>query len=944
MTDSQLPHQARIQHLQENLNLVCALLSDIERARLLSSDPTEKVRYAEQIADKKQQKSAFEQELRELGVLDPRPTVSPLPDNPYRGLAAFRAEDQANFFGREQVAQDLKKLVEQYHFVALIGASGSGKSSLLFAGLTPLLGDSWLVLDFRPKLRPFYQLSQTVIPARYDEGVAQDEAFTELPEKLAQQKIELGILLDAARNKHKKARLLLIADQFEELYTQTEASVRLAFVQCLLNAIEFANTHDAPLTILFSYRADFTGFAIASFGDLLNQQGKLFLDRMSQAELERAITEPALRAGVVLETGLLPRILEDVGQEAGRLPLLQFALRQLWEQQTNRCLTHQAYEAIGGIEQALATHANRALAGFDETEQQRIRQIFMQLVRFGEGTEDTRQVATQAHIADWELVKRLADQRLVMTGQDVDTQQQTVEVVHEALIRHWQPLQEWIQADRAFRLWQEGLRRDIQDNALLRDARLAVAREWLQQRELELPEAEQAFIRASIAQFEAEQAEKLRQRRHWTVFVMMFFVVALGLSGLAGWKWWLSEENLTLSIRNQSLMLSGLAEIELNKDHPATAIRLALEALPKYSETYPDRPFVAEAQDFLTRAINRQYQGIFEHDADVTEAMFSPSGTTILTISGKQAHLWDLNTRQRIYTLQEHTDDIRSAKFSFDGSRIITASKDKTARLWDAKTGKSLFTFSGHTDSLTSASFSPDGTIVITTSVDKTARIWDVKIGISLFVLDGHTKDITSAVFSPDGKKIVITTLDKTVRVWNVETGKQFLLLEGHMDVVWSASFSPDGKQIATTSADNTIRIWDSNIGKLLIVLEGHITAVMSASFSPDNSTIVTTSLLEGTARVWDVKTGNLLKILGEEHGKRMHAASFSPNSKLIIAISDKFVYVWDSKTGELLTTLRGHEASILSANFSPNGKWLVTASYDRTIRVWNAKTGKSWG
>jgi len=205
---------------------------------------------------------------------------------------------------------------------------------------------------------------------------------------------------------------------------------------------------------------------------------------------------------------------------------LPFALDQLWQQRVGRQLTHTAYDRMGGLQAALATYADSVLAGFSEVEQAQIRQIFVQLVHLGQGSEDTRQVATQAQVADWSLVARLADQRLVVTGLDEGAKQETVDVVHEALIRAWRPLQDWMESEQEFRVWQEGLRRDMKDGVLLRDAHLAVEQEWLAKQML--PTEEKAFIKASLAERDRRLAEKRRQQQRWAVFVMVFFVVAVG--------------------------------------------------------------------------------------------------------------------------------------------------------------------------------------------------------------------------------------------------------------------------------------------------------------------------------------------------------------------------------------------------------------------------------
>ncbi len=241
---------------------------------------------------------------------------------------------------------------------------------------------------------------------------------------------------------------------------------------------------------------------------------------MGRAGLETAIECPARQLGVKLEEGLAERILQDLGQEPGALPLLEFALTQLWERQQHRRLTHAAYEAIGGVTQALARHADETLARFQD-ERERLRRVFVQLVRPGEGTEDTRQVATREQVGadNWNLVTELADERLVVTGRNAQGQE-TVEVVHEALLRHWQPLRQWFEQDRQFRVWQNRLRLAVQEweekkrdeGGLLRGARLAEAEERLAKQGGWLTDEERKYIAASGALRQREAEEKDRQR------------------------------------------------------------------------------------------------------------------------------------------------------------------------------------------------------------------------------------------------------------------------------------------------------------------------------------------------------------------------------------------------------------------------------------------------
>lgn len=985
-------HQQRlIEELQENLATVNILLVRLQKARSLAEHPKEQLSLDEQIKEAKTHKLEYENALRAVGV-DPNEQQIERA-NPYKGLAFFRFEDRANFFGRERVSQALRELVEKFHFVALIGASGSGKSSVLQAGLRGVLAGEWLVLSCRPSMCPFAELSYAIAPLCYD-GMEREEALEKLPEKLALGDIGLATLLESTRRKQDKARLLLIIDQFEELFTQNTEAVQKKFTESLQKLLLQVDSQHLPLTVLLSYRADFTEFVIRFFGERLNQTGSVFLlGKMSRAELQTAIEQPAYQAGVQLEEGLLTRILEDVSEKEGLLPLLQFALAALWDKQEALCLTHQAYAAIGGIEQALANYADNVLTKFDNKQQEDVRRIFMQLVRFGEGTEDTRQVTTQARIHDWQLVAKLADERLVVTQQAGE--QGTAELVHEALIRHWQPLRQWIEADRKFRVWQENLRRYIQDKVLLQGVQLGIAQEWLKERGVELLAEERAFIEASIAGKEQREARRKRQQRLWTLMIFTFFVVALGLSIVAGWKWVESEKNLgqaqqksieaeerfNQSKRNQSRMLAGFAETELNNSRPATAMRLALEGLPNISETYPDRPFVTETYSILIQAMNEQYHGVFEDVAAVGEYVFHPNNKNLLTINRNAIYIWDIETGQFVRSWTAHTDFVLSASYSPDGTKIVTASQDKTAKIWDAHTGKLLFSLDGHTESVSLASYSPDNSRIVTASRDDTTKVWDANTGKLLFSLTKSKNNFNSASYSPNGSQIITLSwdeiaLENVVNIWDANIGKLLFFLKSE-DSFSSASYSPDSKHIVTVSSDDkkTISIWDANTGKLFFSFEHtHTKYVKSIKYNTSGTQIVTVSY-DNTVKIWDVKTKKLLSsheieevfFIGYSSDGLLIATSFYNYykdititrvshvgmSELSLAISTKlFIPTKDFEpyTPELyhnldnLPSFLAKEGYVSSAMYSPNGTRIITIFSDENAifaKIWDVNTGK---
>ncbi|MGB3761321.1 MAG: pentapeptide repeat-containing protein [Rivularia sp. (in: cyanobacteria)] len=381
-----------------------------------------------------------------------------VPNCPYKGLSAFREEDADFFFGRDEFVGKLLKAVNSKSLVPVVGASGSGKSSVVFAGLVPELrkNGNVQIVSFRPGDNPFDSLAV----ALKQFAVASTNSIQENADKERLEELELGIDL---RNDKKalcillkniatltlktdnNPRFIIIADQFEELYTLTPSEQRQSFLDALLYAVKFT-----PLfTLILTMRADFYGKAIAyrPFSDAL-QEGVYNLAPMNYEELESAIAKPAQAMKVDLEEGLTSRLIKDVANQPGLLPLLQFALTQLWDKQKNWFLTHQAYEEIGGIEKALANHADAVFHKLSAADKKRVERIFIQLVRLGEGVEDTRRVATRVEVGEenWDLVDYLAGEkvRLLVTGRDEVIGKETVEIVHEALIGNWLLLREWV--------------------------------------------------------------------------------------------------------------------------------------------------------------------------------------------------------------------------------------------------------------------------------------------------------------------------------------------------------------------------------------------------------------------------------------------------------------------------------------------------------------------
>ncbi|HSR35406.1 MAG TPA: BTAD domain-containing putative transcriptional regulator, partial [Anaerolineae bacterium] len=899
------------------------------------------------------------QELYELLSTSAWPDGAPFPGTmprreativgpcPYRGLAAFREEDAPFFFGREAFSGQLFEAVQRRSLVAVVvGSSGSGKSSTVFAGLLPRLRAeaNWLVLDARLGNYPFRALAGALTSA-LEPGLTETERLLEtqkLATALQQGEVDLYHVVMRALEVHSQARrLLLVVDQFEELYTLCpEPERQRCFLEVLLAAVQAGSgQRRSPIVLLLTLRADFMGQALAHrpFADAL-QDGSLLLGPMNREELRAAIEKPAELQGAAFETGLVERILDDVGEEPGNLPLLEFALTLLWERQTYGLLTHASYEEIGRVEGALARYADEVYEELDESERDQARQMFVQLVRPGEGTEDTRRVATRAELGDenWALAQHLADQRLVVTGRD-EAGAETAEVVHEALIQGWWVLRGWVEADRAFRTWQERLRAALRgweasegdEGALLRGAPLVEAEGWLAERGTELSSAELGYIEAGIALRERRQAERDRRRRRIIAGLAIGWVLALVLALLAGQQWQRAEGEEWEARRQASIGLASQALSELDGSFPERAVPLALEALEDY-------PYTWQAERALGQAVlEHRLQLVL---AGYTPVAWSPDGTRIATASDDStAIVWDGRTGERLGTLSGHQDAVSNLCWSPSGKAIATASDDGTARIWMAETAEELFTLSGHEGRVGAVVWSPSGDRVFTISDDATARVWDTATGEELLVL-AHGAPAVAAAWSPLGNQVVIGDSSGGVIIWDGRTGEELLVLKGHEEYVGDVSWAPSADRIVTASDDHTARVWDASTGEELQVLAGHRDQVWRARWSPAGDRVVTTAL-DASTRVWDPATGEVVLSFDPGDAAHLYAdVDWSPSGDQVATIRSSLgsVTVLDVETGVEVLTLAGHMGKVMNVDWSPAGPLILTASEDNTARVWD--------
>jgi WD40 repeat protein/serine/threonine protein kinase/TPR repeat protein len=437
-------------------------------------------------------------------------------------------------------------------------------------------------------------------------------------------------------------------------------------------------------------------------------------------------------------------------------------------------------------------------------------------------------------------------------------------------------------------------------------------------------------------------------RRHWIgigVTGVLMLTLAGGLAATSYEARIASEQRDAAAMQRdaalqaQSRLLTEAAAQHLKDSDVSGAQGIILEVLTHPEFTKMRTPAaIGVFQE--ARAVEAQLAVLAGHGDAVRRAIFSPDGTRIVTASfDRTARIWDARTGIQLAVLSGHDDRVYYAAYSPDGTRIVTASADKTARIWDAQSGVQLTVLSGHGDFVYCATYSPDGTRILTTSQDKTIRVWDAHTGAQLAVVP-HPGDVAySAHYSPDGTRIVTGSADGTARVWDTRTLAPLAVLSGHLNRVYSAAYSPDGTRIVTASKDGTARIWDARTAKVLLVLSGHGDFVTSAAFSPDGTRVVTAST-EGSARIWQARSGAQLAVLSNHHDF-VYSAAYSPDgTRIVTASHDKTVRTWDARTGAERMVLSGHGDAVGAAGYSPDGTRIVSASQDKTARIWDSHSG----
>lgn len=893
-------------------------------------------------------------------------------DNPFPGLRPFRVEERELFFGREGQSEAILRRLRDNRLLVLVGPSGSGKSSLINAGLLPHLrggflsdaGSHWRISKSRPQSDPIGELAAALCaPAVLgstggQQPSADDRALTEVTLRGS----SIG-LIDAVRLARLPARerIVVIIDQFEELFRFASISGPASheqdaalFVRLLLEA---AGQREVPIYVVLGLRSDYIGDCARFPGLPEAVMAALYLiPRMTREQQREAITGPVRFGGASIVPRLVNRLLNDISDDPDQLPILQHALMRTWEHWRTKgdklCPIDLAdYDAIGGMTNALSIHADDAYSKLaDERSKTIARLAFQCLSGKDVNSREARHPATVAMIAAVADVTpdaavevidhfRRPDRAFLTPqwGTQID-ENSIIDISHESLIRGWDKLRTWVKAEAedAKKYWdiaEAGDRNTKGEQSLWQDPELQLALDW---RETRKPnevwakryhpgfatamnfldrsrDARDAVRKAEEDRRNTEEARRKRELKFQRSVAYGALAVAAVIAALGAYAWLKKGEAdaaLALRLQVQTLYLASLADQRTRLGDAGTGLALALDILPD-NRTNPQRPYYPAAELQVNNALRHLHESL---------------------------------------VLSADSDPVLSAAFSPDGRSIVTASAAGVARIWEADTGEirdiKIENPGGY--SINDASFSPDGRIILTASDDGMARLWDATNGNPIAELKGHTDKVRSAAFSQDGTRVVTASGDGKACVWDVGTFVRVCTPDVGVADMRSAAFSPDGGRVVTGSGDGSLRVWNAKTMEPVetpaaMRHDGIVTGVL---YSPNGAAIVSSSL-DGTVAVWDAASGER-KFRPIVIGVSVNGLAISPDGgRIVTALADNTARTLSADNGEsiaapLATNATPQPAEMHRVAFSSDGRRLITASDDGTARVWNVDLAMS--
>jgi WD40 repeat protein len=914
---------------------------------------------------------------------------------PYRKLDAFSEQDAPFFFGRGRLVEKLVDgLRRNPRFLAVLGPSGSGKSSVVRAGLIPALrggqivgSQDWGIITTRPAKQPFEQLAAAGLKIQDGLENAVRSWKSENPET---------------------QRLVLVIDQFEEILISTPDDIRHNFIE------ELANLLNAPIeiTVILTLRDDFysrfvkDATALAAWLERGLVNAPLFLEK---DELKAIVEEPAKSIGLHFDDGLVEVIVDDAceaDQTRGRarstiLPLLEFALTQLWELRVDGRLTHDAYQKIGGTTGGLSQWADRIYYELSPAERVSAEAIFCSLVHLGDEKQqipDVRKMIPMEELEGFEqnqttrtVTSKLVGARLLSVHSDYESGREYVEIIHDALLREWAMLEEWIDKYRhREQLARERRRRwtifGLSIGLVLMFALAVFA--WVQ-RNNAVYQAKVALAKQLVAQ--AESTNALRSDRQMFATLLATYSMELIPSSEASQVLLGSTQARTLAA---TLLPDFVNSVEFSRDGKLvvstggnTVVVLDTTsgkeiARREFSDPVYTAAFSPNGQFIVSSSKNKKVcvwevasqkdVHCFTKDDNGYQIVFSPNEKYFAAAGEQFIHVWETDTLKLVNKLRTNSGPVFNFVFSQDGSLVVAGDKS-FGRVWDVVSGEEIFRLKingqvnavaidsknqyvvtggedskvrvwdivakkeilhvSHAGAVNSVRISPDGKYFASGSSDNTLRLWDLTNGSELSRMS-HDVSVFQIAFSPDGGQLVSASSDKTARVWEAATGREIARM-AHDELVSAVAFSPDGKYVASGSYDHTVRVWPTATNAVLLRMDS-AGKVYSAMFSPDGQ-LAATGASDGTARVWNISNGK--EIYRVDHDWYVFSLAFSKDGKDLVSGGGDTVIVSDVQTGKEI--FRGkHSDNIYSVSFSPDGRYVASGGADFTACVWEVASG----